>query len=93
VLINKNTDGKNNKPMLTATATFQPGKNHSIDPQAQSVIIFAVTKKGLREIERKHINTRYMFWYSSTKKAVERSVRQYFTLKRIHKKIQRSFGR
>ncbi len=78
------------KPMVVATATFFPHKDRCArDPH--SVLKYAVTQKGIREIAREHINKHHVGWVSPVKKAVEKCVREFFTLKDTHRKLDKKY--
>lgn len=79
------TTNNNGKELLTAVASFCT-KEGATKADPYSRIKFVKTKKGLKEISRKHIG-RSSVWYPGVKKIVEKSVRKYRCFKRAHEKI------
>ncbi len=81
IAIKKEEDAERKTSMIVATATFTPyWKKTGVN--TEFVLRYIVTKTGIREYEQKHVNAYHGRWLVPVKKAVERSVKQYFMLKR-----------
>jgi hypothetical protein len=74
-----------NKKMLTMTATFCTKKGATLDSPL-SRIKFVITKKGIREIERKNVPTSSI-WYPWVKRVCHRSAKKFTKLNEIHTKM------
>ncbi len=90
--IKKEATGKGKKSIIVALATFSPHRNRS-GGNPRSVLKYAVTKKGIREITREHINKQHVCWVMPVKKAVEKCVDKYLGLKKVHKKLSKRYGK
>ncbi len=90
ITIKQEVNQNNKKPMLITTAIFYPHKD-SRAGYPFSILKYAISKDTMKEIMRKHIDRHHACWCIPVKKAVQHCVKQYFKLKRVHKKLDKTY--
>ncbi len=90
IITKKEVVTKGKRPVITVTAAFYPHKVQSGESPC-SVLKYAMTKQGLREILRRNVNKHHIGWCEPVKKAANYSVRQYFKLILANKKLHKTY--